>query len=277
MAENEINIVMKKTDGSVKKRKLVIHFNNVGSPFMNLYLYMNDILDRTELIKFEDYEIVDGIPVNINKVVDIIHEFVYKVDQINLLISSDDTFKITTSLPKISKGRAMKIYRNDMKNENGDNKTKYYSNFELYKHSLGYIFYTYFIPMDIVTFFRKVASLLKTKLTKVDLFSHFIFNNVKNTIEEDFIYYYEENGLATFILSYGKTFTSYATFINDEANINQKYVSILAKHAFELERKEINVIYTNNKEKVLHLGECKDHKISLKAYEFKGIELWKRD
>lgn len=273
MVDNEIKIVMKKTDGSIKKRKLIIHFNSIGTPFINLYLYMNDVLDRTELIKLEDYELENGIPVNINKVVDMINEFVFKVDQINLLISSDDTFKITTSLPKISKGRAMKIYKNEIKNENGDFKNKYYSNFELYKHSLGYIFYTYFLPMDVVTFFIKVASMLKTKLTKVDLFSHFIFNNVKNSIDEDFIYYYEDNNLSTFILSYGKAFSSYATFENNEKNINQKYVSILAKHAFELEKKEISVIHTNNKEKVEHLGETLDHKVTFKTYEFKGINL----
>lgn len=271
--KNEIKFTMHKTEGLLTKNKLVIHYNNIANPFMTLYLYKNDKLVINETYMFDEHEIMNGLPVNINKVADIISEYVTKIDNIQLAVSSENTFKTTISLPKISKMKAKKLYRNEIKNEQGDFKGDYIPFYEYHVHSLGYIFYTYFIPVNIVNTFVKVAALLKTKLTKVDLFSHFLFNNVRSKIENDFILHYDEFGVSTFVLSYDNSFSSGVSFPTNVNKMNLYYVSSIVKHAFELEKKELNIIYSNNVESVKELNEAKEIKVSFDTYSFKGIDL----
>lgn len=269
----EIKFTMHKSKKLFVKNRLVLHFNNVGNPYLSMYLYKNDRLDLSETYKFEEHEIVNGLPVNINKIADIINNFVTKIDSIQLAISTDDLIKTTTSLPKISKAKAKKLYKAEVKNDIGERKDNYIPFFEYYYHSLGYIFYTYYLPVNIVNTFVKVASLLKTKLTKVDLFSHFLFNNVKSIINEDYILHHDENEVSTFVLSFGKAFSGCASFASKEENVKINYVSNIVKHNFELEKKEIDYIYSNNAKLVDDLNEVKDFEVSLETYNFKGIDL----
>ncbi len=271
--KQEIKFTMHKTDRLLTRNRLVIHYNNIANPFMTLYLYKNDKLVINETYMFDEHEIINGLPVNINKVADIIREYVTKIDNIQLAISSDDTFKTTISLPKISKRKAKKLYKEEAKNNNGDFKDSYMPFYEYYTHSLGYIFYTYFIPVNIVNTFVKIAALLKTKLTKVDLFSHFLFNNIYSKINDDFILHYNEFGISTFVLSYNHSFSAGISFRTNENKMNLYYVSSIVKHSFELEKKEINTIFSNNVNCLKQLNDVKEIDVSFDTYNFKGIDL----
>lgn len=269
----EIKFTMHKTKKFFVKNRLVLHFNNIDKPYLSMYLYKNDKLDLFQTYLFEEYEVVNGLPVNINKVADIIRELVSKIDSIQLAISSNDTIKTTIALPKISKAKAYKLYRAEIKNDEGERKDNYLPFHESYSHPLGHIFYTYFIPVNIVNTFAKIASLLKTKITKVDLFSHFLFNNVKSQLDEEFILHHEENGISTFVLSYNHAFSGFASFKSDAHKAKLCYVSSIVKHAFELEKKEIECIYSNDESIVTGLNEIRDFEVSFDTYNFKGIDL----
>ena len=86
----EIKFKMHKTKKFFVKNRLVLHFNNIGKSFLSMYLYKNENLDMFETYFFEEHEIVNGLPVNINKISDIIRSFVVKVDSIQLAISTND-------------------------------------------------------------------------------------------------------------------------------------------------------------------------------------------
>lgn len=269
----EIKFKMHKTKKFFVKNRLVLHFNNIGKSFLSMYLYKNENLDMFETYFFEEHEIVNGLPVNINKISDIIRNFVVKVDSIQLAISTNDAFKTTISLPKISKAKARKLYREEVKYDAGERKDSYLPFFESYAHPLGYIFYTYFIPLNIINTFSKVASLLKTKLTKVDLFSRFIYNNVKTKIKDDFVLHYDNNNLSTFILSYNNSFSGFSAFESDPNKMKLNYVSSISKHCFELEKKDIDCIYSNNMDFLSDMCEVKKVDILLDIYNFKGVDL----
>lgn len=263
-----------------KKDRLVLFFNNIGTPSLKLSRYEKGLLKEEVNLNVSTFSIVNGVFANIDAVTDLIKANVSKLGTLDILLSVDECFRSVISLPKMSKSKALKLYQKEIKNDFPDFKNKYVTFEHLYEHKLGSVYYTYFVPLTIINYFKKVAKILGVSINSYNLWGNYLFDNIKNDIKEDFALIYVQNNLCTLMNSFnGKLVTFYSFECNDEADIISQYLSIIAKHEFELEKRKItNYIYVSDKEYDLSSitnGLTRlDYSIDFSHYRLKGIKLW---
>lgn len=262
-----------------KKDRLVLFFNNIGTPSLKLSRYEKGLLKEEVNLNVSTFSIVNGVFANIDAVTDLIKANVSKLGTLDILLSVDECFRSVISLPKMSKSKALKLYQKEIKNDFPDFKNKYVTFEHLYEHKLGSVYYTYFVPLTIINYFKKVAKILGVSINSYNLWGNYLFDNIKNDIKEDFALIYVQNNLCTLMNSFnGKLVTFYSFECNDEADIISQYLSIIAKHEFELEKRQItNYIYVSDKEYDLSSitnGLTRlDYSIDFSHYRLKGIKL----
>lgn len=262
-----------------KKDRLVLFFNNIGTPSLKLSRYEKGLLKEEVNLNVSTFSIVNGVFANIDAVTDLIKANVSKLGTLDILLSVDECFRSVISLPKMSKSKALKLYQKEIKNDFPDFKNKYVTFEHLYEHKLGSVYYTYFVPLTIINYFKKVAKILGVSINSYNLWGNYLFDNIKNDIKEDFALIYVQNNLCTLMNSFnGKLVTFYSFECNDEADIISQYLSIIAKHEFELEKRKItNYIYVSDKEYDLSSitnGLTRlDYSIDFSHYRLKGIKL----
>lgn len=262
-----------------KKDRLVLFFNNIGTPSLKLSRYEKGLLKEEVNLNVSTFSIVNGVFANIDAVTDLIKANVSKLGTLDILLSVDECFRSVISLPKMSKSKALKLYQKEIKNDFPDFKNKYVTFEHLYEHKLGSVYYTYFVPLTIINYFKKVAKILGVSINSYNLWGNYLFDNIKNDIKEDFALIYVQNNLCTLMNSFnGKLVTFYSFECNDEADIISQYLSIIAKHEFELEKRKItNYIYVSDKEYNLSSitnGLTRlDYSIDFSHYRLKGIKL----
>ncbi|MDY4788916.1 MAG: hypothetical protein SO253_06425 [Bacilli bacterium] len=262
-----------------KKDRLVLFFNNIGTPSLKLSRYEKGLLKEEVNLNVSTFSIVNGVFANIDAVTDLIKANVSKLGTLDILLSVDECFRSVISLPKMSKSKAIKLYQKEIKNDFPDFKDKYVTFEHLYEHKLGSVYYTYFVPLAIINYFKKVAKILGVSINSYNLWGNYLFDNIKNDIKEDFALIYVQNNLCTLMNSFnGKLVTFYSFECNDETDIISQYLSIIAKHEFELEKRKItNYIYASDKEYDLSSitnGLTRlDYNIDFSHYRLKGIKL----
>lgn len=262
-----------------KKDRLILFFNNIGTPSLKLSRYEKGLLKEEVNLNVSTFSIVNGVFANIDAVTDLIKANVSKLGTFDILLSVDECFRSVISLPKMSKSKALKLYQKEIKNDFPDFKDKYVTFEHLYEHKLGSVYYTYFVPLTIINYFKKVAKILGVSINSYNLWGNYLFDNIKNDIKEDFALIYVQNNLCTLMNSFnGKLVTFYSFECNDEADIISQYLSIIAKHEFELEKRKItNYIYVSDKEYDLSSitnGLTRlDYSIDFSHYRLKGIKL----
>lgn len=212
---------------------LLVHYSELDAPYLELYHYKGGKLADTSHIDLENGS--DGTPSE-QAIAALIGEKYEKIDEMYLLISSRDVQKYTVTAPKINLFRANRMYAAEIREVKSRFAEKYVSFCERYVHPLGYIYYTYFVPSRILTLFSKAAVLMKCTFRSYDLFVRHL---VRTVHERDAVIYYEEYGRAELALSYGGLLAAQSGFFATPEAVKRDYVSVICKHFFELEKKEV--------------------------------------
>lgn len=260
-----------------KKGKLIIHYNNIATPFAALYYYESNILVSNKTIFFKSYQIEDGIILNTDILLNEIKDMGKNIIEMDVLFSLDNMFKSTISLPKMAFYKSGLLYNKELKNSFGnDYKDKYYTLMVTSKGNYGKVFYTYFIPLNVINYFNKLKTELKVKSFSYGLFASYLQAKVKEHNNEDFVYLYYDNNLYTYVVSCDNKLITTKSFSKDE-DIVKYYTTYVCKHFYELEKKEIVGVYTNVFDKIRNIFDAKAVDISFYNYTYKGDKLWKRD
>lgn len=240
---------------SLNKNKAIFIFNSIGKPFLRIITYENNYFKKQSIIFFEPYEVNQDVIINLEKVASKIKELNLNFDEIYLCLNCSSIFKNTMTFPKIGSSKTNKLYKRELKSILDKTKGKYLNRLIKHEYPLGKIYYTYFIPNEIINSFKKVARLLNVKFKKYDLYSVQIINflnidkNIKNTIV-----YFEENNLATFVYPIDGVVCSSVSFLIDEKiNSNIKLFAYLSKHEYELEKEVIKNLYVYSDNKKIDL------------------------
>lgn len=230
---------------SLNKKKAIFIFNSIDKPFLKIITYLNNLFKEERTIYFEPYEVCQDVIMNLEKVADTIKKFNLNIDEIYLCLNCSSIFKNTMTFPKIGYYKTNKLYKKELKNILEKTKGKYVNSLIKHEYSLGHIYYTYFIPNEIINSFKKLARLLNAKLKKYNLYSTQIVNflNIDKNLANTVIYL-EENNLAIFIYPIdGVVCSSISFLINEKTDINMKLFAYLSKHEYELEKEAIKNLY----------------------------------
>ncbi len=260
-----------------QNNKLIVYYNNIfDNPIITLYEYHNNELVKEDIIIFEKNEIENGLPIDIGYVVERISKLINikLIKSMQLLLSSNDIIKFTTSLPKISYTKALSLYNKELKENFSDYKENFTTYKLNYKYNLGYIFYTYFIPLELINFFKKVSYSLNIKLTGIDLFENYIFKRINHSLTNDYVYIYKDGNVTTILLAYNHQLSSFVTFKDtSKETFLLNYIGYIDKHKFELEKKTIDQIYANQTINYFDDKEIKYVELDLDNYSFSGIKI----
>lgn len=263
-----------KIQKSKELHKTLVHYNTINKPFVEVYYYVNNELVKHNRLELMDYEIDGLVPSGYNRVASFITENSDDYSNFELVVSSDRIFKTTNAYPKMNKFKMLQLYSQEINQSVPGYKDKYSTSISVYNGEQSSIYYTYFIPIEIIQYFNKIAKSIKSRCAGVEIYSHFIFKSVSEHIKDDFVLHYSNDVFSSVILSYNGVFTTYFNAINDEQEIMTKYVSYISKHLLELEKKDTSNFYSNNKELVKFMGEdVKDIEIDFTKYHFNGVKL----
>ncbi len=267
------NIALK-IQKSKEIHKTLVHYNTINKPFVAVYYYVNNELIKSNKLELMDYELDGLVPSGYNRVASFIMENSDDYSNFELIVSSDKVFKTTNAYPKMNKFKLIQLYNQEINQSVPNYKDKYTTSLSIYNGVSGSIYYTYFIPIEILYFFNKIAKAIKSRCSGIELYSHFLFKSVSEVIKDDFVLHYANDVFSTVMLSYNGVFTTYYNALNDEKEIMTKYVSYISKHLLELEKKDTSNFYSNKKELVKFMGEdVKNIEIDFTKYRFNGVKL----
>lgn len=229
------------------KLKLVIHYSNIVNPFLNVSFYSKGKLQSQKKYLLNDYQIEDGKILNIEAISNLIKSDFNVSAPIVLLLSSNDIFKNVVSLPKISKGKADKLYLKELKETFPNYKADYDLITNNYKHDLGYIYNTYFVSHKVIEDFKLLATLLNTKIINVDIFGNYIYKKIKNSYDGSYSVIYKEDDYCLLLNVYNNQLTTIYNFnSNNVEEIINQYLLIVSKHEFNFEKKSIKTLLVSD-------------------------------
>ena len=263
-----------KIQKSKEVHKTLIHYNTINHPFVKIFYYVNNELIKSNKLDLADYEIDGLVPSGINRIASFITENSEDYSTFELLVSCDRIFKTTNAFPKMNRFKLLQLYSQEINQSIPDYKEKYTTSISLYNSPSNSIYYTYFIPIEIVNYFNKVAKAIKSRCSGIEIYSHYLFESLAEHIKDDFVLHYANEEFSSVILSYDGVFTTYYNTSNDEDEIMNKYVSFISKHLLELEKRDVLNFYSNKKELVKFMGDdVKDVEIDFSKYHFNGVKL----
>lgn len=208
----------------------------------NGYLKIRFTADNREMvIPLDDYSINSGMVVEINKLserikTEMINIGLNSIPKIELRLRCNEIYRTVFTVPVKNYINAYYLYKKEIKNK--VNKEIYKTVFNSYRYGIGYIFNTYYIPINIVDSFNKIAREIGTMINSVKPFGMYLFDSLQ--YKENYVYFYIINKTCTMILSFDKNLiTSYDFEFDDEKNLLTKFLLVASKHEFEFERKPI--------------------------------------
>ncbi len=248
-----------------------IFYFDVSEPFIVIKIFKNKILKEIKHIALKDVQIDGGVILNTSNVISILKEYLDDLNKnnksiekyfIDLKICSTNIFKSTISLPKISWFKEFKLKQNELK-DNFDKYNKHYKLIEdKYNYNLGVVYNEYFIDNNIIKNWLEISKALDIKLSSIQLFSGYLFENIKEGRVDffdnqddakkvlkngDFAIIHIYNGCANFILSSENKITNTYVFSYTSAyDIINKFILIIGKHEFNFEKKMIKNIFIDS-------------------------------
>lgn len=261
-------------------KKMIIHYSDIGTPFLIIYKYENKVLSEKKEIILDSFLFDEGKIINIEKIASMISEVVEPVN-FDLVVSLKETFKNTISLPKMTKYKSIKLKNNELKsrfeNYNNNYITFKYQN----QHSLGMAYYTYFVPKSIIDSFKALAKVLKVRFENIALYGDFLFNNI-NYNENYFAIFKNVDTITLLNVIDNRINTIYEFSYLNKDNLLNNIISVISKHEFELEKRKLSSYISNTSIGLIDIGldiaidlaktniKKKTIEVDYKEYHFKG-------
>lgn len=193
---------------------------------------------KSIMIDLEEYPIEDGVIKNPEAVVERIKSELseIKLPPISLFVRCEETYRNAIALPSMSYPRAMSYYKRESKLRQKEN---FSTDCSLYKHPLGYIFSTYYIPNSVINSFGIIAKLLGTKLYEVEPYG-FCVDRESGHERGGYVHFYIRGKVCTMTFILGKDLIATYDFAFDtEEDIVTRFLLVMSKHEFEGEHIQI--------------------------------------
>lgn len=228
--------------------KVLFQYNNVDKPQLIIKHINNENVSVLGLLKFNETELNDDLPI-MDEIVVALDQFLtrknIKRDEALFVINAKDNFKLTTVLPNISDRKIKKIYEVELA-QKITNIDDYDCLSVASESSENKIFYEYLINVKYRKFFEKVGESLSFNSVSIDYMNSYLFEEVTSNIkDETFAYIYEENKMSYLLVIVNGELCGYSSFESKDSNYRLNVSSIVDKHMFELEKADINKLYTN--------------------------------
>ncbi len=229
-----------------------LEFCNYRSGYLKLHVPADKKSTARDLmIELDDYLMEDGIPKNLEAIADRIKFEVgdKAIPPITLLLRCEETYKTIFTLPTMSRLKANALFAKEQKAEKVN--PKYVTVSNVFPHSLGYIFNTYYLPKHVIDAFKKLARLLDTKIRVAEPFGF----HLKNTLSYGgtYAYFYVCQKVCTLLLVVNKSLVSVYDFaFKTERDLISQFLLVISKHEFEFAHKKIQRFHVEADEE-LHI------------------------
>ena len=237
-----------KTNSKVSTNgKMTIHYSDYPNvSFIEVKSYLHGKLQKSECYKLEHFQFENGVLKNFSAIASMISNDFDEIYPISFLISSKRIFKNTISLPKINHTKALGIYQREIKEAFPDYKAEYKAYRFTTKHKLGYIFYTVFVPLDIILVLEKIVKLLNSKCYAVTPFACYIKESLNSY--NNYAAIYVKNGLCTMFSSSANSIYGFEEFeyAGDMDDLCVKFSTYAGKHELELAKAKIENVIVND-------------------------------
>ena len=204
--------------------------------------------------EIEDFMLNDGVLQNVEDIAKSIKAElnIEKTPAFELVLHTAGQFKTIVSLPTMSQSQASSLYYKEMR-EHGKFE-KFVSAYNVYKHSLGYIFSTYYMSEGVVKSMKILAKLLGSRVTTVTPYGFYLHKSL-NT-KGSFVYFHTRGGVCTMLLiCEGELISTYDFVYEDARDIERQFLLVMSKHEFEFEHREItHYAVDSDEELTLDLG-----------------------
>ena len=229
----------------------ILEYCNYHDGYIKLYIPADNKSTTQNLtIELDDYLLEDGIPKNTEAIADRIRSEAgdRKIPPITLLLRCDETYKRIFTLPSMAKLKADAIFAKEVLLANRSN-LNYVTEHNVFQHSLGYIYNTYFMPKEVVDAFKKLAKLLGTKISVAEPFGFHLKKSLN--YGGTYAYFYICRKVCTLLLIVNKSLVSVYdfTFENERDLVNQ-FLLVISKHEFEFAHKKIQRFHIESDEEI---------------------------
>lgn len=228
--------------------KVLFLYNNVDKPQLTIKLIENDAVSNVGFLSFDKTSLSDNLPF-LEHLITALDEFLTRKDIVRndvlFVVNAKDSIKLTTVLPNISDRRIKKVYETELAQKISD-----INNYDCMSVSSdagnNKVFYEYLVDTKYRKFFEKVGTSLDFENVEVDYMNSYLFSEITPNIEEDtFAYIYEENKMDYLIVVVNGELCGYSSFENSENNCRLNVASIIDKHIYDLEKANIENLYSN--------------------------------
>ena len=235
---------------NMSQNTCTLEYCNYQSGYLKLYIPADKkSTTRNLMIELDDYLMENGIPKNMEAIADRIKHEVgsQKIPPITLLLRCEETYKSVFTLPTMNRLKANAMYAKEQKASKVN--PNYVTASNVFQHSLGYIFNTYFMPKHVFDAFKKLAKLLGTKIRVVQPFGF----QLKKTLNYGgtYAYFYIFNKVCTMLLVANKSLVSVYDFpFESEKDIVSQFLLVISKHEFEFAHKKIQRFHVDSDEEI---------------------------
>ncbi len=223
----------------MSQNNCTLEYCNYQQGYLKLHIPADKKSTTSDLmIELDDYLIEDGIPKNLEAIADRIRYEIgdRRIPPITLLLRCEETYKSIFTLPSMNSLKAGALFAKEQKADKVN--SKYVTASNVFHHSLGYIFNTYYLPKHAIDAFKKLAKLLGTKICSVEPFGF----HLKKTLNYSgtYAYFYVCKKVCTLLLVVNKSLVSVYDFaFESERDLISQFLLVISKHEFELAHKKI--------------------------------------
>jgi len=224
-------------------KKVLFVYNNIGNAYFAVKVFFNNHLKDERVLYFDEEQLENGLPINYEAVASFVKDMSFQQDKITLILNSKETFSLTTRMPKINIDKADKLVKKELNNAYPTLKDDFYTKTVIYQDKINYIFYNYLVPNKLVHYFERIAILAKKKIKTFDMYANYLVNTI-DIKDDQFALFLNENENTTIALKFrGGIFAS--TSVSNINDVRDAYIKLSSKHTYDLEKVEINKIYSN--------------------------------
>lgn len=201
------------------------------------------------MIELDDYLMEDGVPKNLESIADRIKYEVggRKLPPITLYLRCEETYKRVFTLPGMARMKAEALFAKEKKAIKVNPNYAIATN--VFHHSLGYIYNTYFMPRHVVDAFKKLAKLLGTRIRAAEPFGFHLKKTLNYT--GTYAYFHIFKRVCTMLLIVNKSLVSVYDFaFENEKDIVRKFLLVMSKHEFEFAHKKIQRFHVDSDEEI---------------------------
>lgn len=216
----------------------VFEYCNFGRGYLKVSLLaQNGEVQREVEIALEEHSDKAGARISPAAVADrIAHELnLKKIPEIRLALRCQECFKSMLSLPKMPKFRADALLKKEQKERPHP---KYIAFTDLYRYDEGFLYSTYYLPAEVIDFFKNVAKRLGSR--KVDFMPYGFYLLENLSYEGSYVYFRIRRKVCTMLLvADGELVNTYDFEFESEQDILNRFLLVMSKYEFNFGKKPI--------------------------------------